>query len=177
MTTTFLNNATAGTNYAMACQVSTQYVSRPKQTRPVSFIEGIDQGLLMVGVFCFLVPTMFTSAAFGLQYLLIEDVIAYKYYILLAALAARVTMAILMKGMAEEKNRSQSIWITLAMIFPAISLICIAIAGNQPAAQPVTKQAVQPATAKTAGKQPIQQPAAQKVMAREVFMPRRSQAI
>ena len=177
MTTTYFNNATAGANYAMPRQVSTQYSTARKQTRPASFIEGIDQGLLMVGVFCFLVPTMFTSAAFGLQYLEIEDVIPYKYYILLAALAARVTMAILMNGMAKEKNRSQSIWITLAAIFPALSLICISIAGNRPVAQPVAKKAVQPTAVSTAVKQPIQQPAAPKVMAREVFMPRRSQAI
>jgi len=177
MTTTYLNNASAAANYAMPRQVSQPYAATRKQTRPVSLMERIDQGLLMVGIFLFLVPTMFTSAAFGLQYLLIEDVIAYKYYILLAAFAARVTMAILMKGMAEEKNRSQSTWITLAMIFPALSLICISIAGNQPAAAPVAKKSVQAVAAKAPVKQPIQQPVAQKVMAREVFMPRRSQAI
>ena len=123
---------------------------------------GIDEGLLMVGIFCFLVPTMFTAAAFGLRYMEMSDVLPYSIYIIAAALVVRIATAVIVKGMAAEKNRSESVWMTIAMIVPAISLILMSFVS--------TRKSIVTAASNTI-KMKTQAPA------RELYIPRRSQAI
>lgn len=163
MSTTFLTNQNAASNFYMPRATATYATQKRTQTTQTSTAEGIDQGQLMVGIFCFLVPTMFTSAAFGLQYLLVEDLIQYGYYIAGAALAARIAMSIIIKGIAAEKNRSQSFWITLAFIVPALSLIIMSLVGSKSAPQVKHEKAITPAKPAT--------------YAREVYMPQRSKAM
>lgn len=123
---------------------------------------GIDEGLLMVGIFCFLVPTMFTAAAFGLHYMEMSDVLPYSIYIIAAALVVRIATAVIVKGMAAEKNRSESVWMTIAMIAPAVSLILMSFVSTR-------KNTV--TAASTSIKMKTQAPAI------ELYMPHRSQAI
>jgi len=91
---------------------------------------GIDEGLLMTGVFCFLVPTMFLAAALGLRYLEMSDLIANGLYISGAALVARIATAFIIKNMAAEKNRSEATWMIIAMIAPSVSLILMSFFGT-----------------------------------------------
>jgi FKBP-type peptidyl-prolyl cis-trans isomerase len=107
MSTTYLPNQSAGSRYAYANARPTAnyYQQNNRQSVKTSFIDRIDEGQLMVGIFCFLVPTLFSAAAFGLHYLLVEDLTTYGLYIGGGAIAARLTMSIVIKGMAAEKNR------------------------------------------------------------------------
>lgn len=99
------------------------------QKQVTSTREGIDEGLLMIGVFCFLVPTMFLAAVIGLRYLEMSDLIANGLYISGAALIARVATALIIKKMAAEKNRSEASWMIGAMIAPSVSLILMSFFG------------------------------------------------
>ncbi len=171
MSTTYLPNQSAGSRYAYANARPTAnyYQQNNRQSVKTSFIDRIDEGQLMVGIFCFLVPTLFSAVAFGLHYLLVEDLITYGLYIGGGAIAARLTMSIVIKGMAAEKNRSESFWITFAVIFPALSLICLSIVGHKPAETVQVEKIVEKRTEKT-NTQPIR-------VAREINMTQRSKAI
>ena len=129
MSTTYLTNNQASLylnrNFTEAATKNPRYQEKTSPTR-----EGIDEGLLMIGVFCFLVPTMFLVAAMGLRYLEMSDLIANGLYISAAALVARVATAIIIKKMAAEKNRSEASWMTLAMIAPSLSLILMSFFGT-----------------------------------------------
>ena len=173
MSTTYLPNQSKSGRYAYANARTTAnyYQQKSNQSVNTSFIDRIDEGQLMVGIFCFLVPTLFSSVAFGLNYLLVEDLISNGLYIGGAAIAARISMSIIIKGMAAEKNRSESFWITFAAIFPALSLICLSLAGNKPSAfVPVEKIAEKRTEGINAPVQPIR-------VAREVYMQQRSKAM
>ena len=171
MSTTYLPNQSAGSRYAYANARPTAnyYQQNNRQSVKTSFIDRIDEGQLMVGIFCFLVPTLFSAVAFGLHYLLVEDLTTYGLYIGGGAIAARLTMSIVIKGMAAEKNRSESFWITFAVIFPALSLICLSIVGHKPAETVQAEKIVEKRTEKT-NTQPIR-------VAREIYMTQRSKAI
>lgn len=116
----YMNRNFAGT--------TTNYTSTQAKTSTTR--EGIDEGLLMIGVFCFLVPTMFLAAALGLRYLEMSDLIAYGLYISGAALVARIATAFIIKNMAAEKNRSEATWMIIAMIAPSVSLILMSFFGT-----------------------------------------------
>jgi hypothetical protein len=124
MSTTYLtgnhNNAALYMNRNLAGP-TTNY--KRTQAKDYPQREGVDEGLLMIGVFCFMVPTMFLAAAMGLKYLEMSDLIANGLYISGAALIARIATAFIIKNMAAEKNRSEASWMTLAMIAPSVSLI------------------------------------------------------
>jgi hypothetical protein len=171
MSTTYLPNQSAGSRYAYANARPTAnyYQQNNRQSVKTSFIDRIDEGQLMVGIFCFLVPTLFSAVAFGLHYLLVEDLTTYGLYIGGGAIAARLTMSIVIKGMAAEKNRSESFWITFAAIFPALSLICLSIVGHKPAETVQAEKIVEKRTEKT-NIQPIR-------VAREIYITQRSKAI
>jgi len=171
MSTTYLPNQSAGSRYAYANArpTATYYQQNNRQSVKTSFIDRIDEGQLMVGIFCFLVPTLFSAVAFGLHYLLVEDLTTYGLYIGGGAIAARLTMSIVIKGMAAEKNRSESFWITFAAIFPALSLICLSIVGHKPAETVQAEKIVEKRTEKT-NTQPIR-------VAREIYITQRSKAI
>ena len=173
MSTTYLPNQSKSGRYAYvnARTTANYYQQKSNQSVNTSFIDRIDEGQLMVGIFCFLVPTLFSSVAFGLNYLIVEDLITYGVYIGGAAIAARIAMSILIKGIAADKNRSESFWITFAAIFPALSLICLSLAGNKPKAFiPAEKIAEKRTENINAPVQPIR-------VAREVYMPQRSKAM
>jgi hypothetical protein len=72
-------------------------------------------------------------------------------------------MSIIIKGIAAEKNRSESFWITLAMITPSLSLAFMSLLSHKP-----TKKIV--ATNKATPAKPLSS-------AREVYMPQRSKAM
>jgi len=171
MSTTYLPNQSAGSRYAYANARPTAnyYQQNNRQSVKTSFIDRIDEGQLMVGIFCFLVPTLFSAVAFGLHYLLVEDLTTYGLYIGGGAIAARLTMSIVIKGIAAEKNRSESFWITFAAIFPALSLICLSIVGHKPAETVQAEKIVEKRTEKT-NTQPIR-------VAREIYLTQRSKAI
>ena len=129
MSTTYLTNNQASLylnrNFTGAATNNSRYQEKTSTIR-----ERIDEGLLMIGVFCFLVPTMFLVAAMGLRYLEMSDLIANGLYISAAALVARVATVIIIKKMAAEKNRSEASWMTLAMIAPSLSLILMSFFGT-----------------------------------------------
>jgi hypothetical protein len=163
MSTTYLTNQQAGNNFYLP-RTTTNYPTQQRiQSTQPSYEAGIDQGQLMVGIFLFLVPTIFSAAAFGLNYLFVEDVMEYGYYIAGAALAARIAMSIIIKGIAAEKNRSESFWITLAMITPSLSLAFMSLLSHKPTKKIVT-------TNKANQAKPLSS-------AREVYMPQRSKAM
>lgn len=130
MSTTYLtnnrNNASLQMNRKFVRTAKNNTHTRKEVT---SSLEGIDEGLLMIGVFCFLVPTMFLAAAIGLRYLEMSDLIANGLYISAAALIARVATALIIKKMAAEKNRSEASWMIVAMIAPSVSLILMSFCG------------------------------------------------
>ena len=162
MSTTYLTNQQAGNNFYLP-RTTTNYPTQQRiQSTQPSYKAGIDEGQLMVGIFLFLVPTIFSAAAFGLNYLFVEDLIEYGYYIAGAALAARIAMSIIIKGMAAEKNRSESVWMTIAMIAPAVCLILMSFVS--------TRKSIVTAASNTI-KMKTQAPA------REMYMPHKSQAI
>jgi len=171
MSTIYLTNESASGRYAYvnARTTATYYQQKNNQTAKTSFIDRIDEGQLMVGIFCFLVPTLFCTAAFGLRYLLVEDLITYGVYISGAAITARVAMSILIKGMAAEKNRSESFWMTFAVIFPALSLICLSLVGNKPSVSIPAEKIAEKSTEKT-NIQPIR-------VDREIYMTQCSKAM
>ena len=166
MSTTYLNNRNAAALYALQMNRNNAgtLVNNRTHAKTAPARQGIDEGLLMIGVFCFLVPTMFASAALGLKYLEMSDLIAYGLYIAAAALTARIATAMIIKNMAAEKNRSQATWMTIAMIAPAVSLILMSFFGTIPAK---TKSTVSTTTAKIKNH----------MSAREIQMHRKSQAI
>lgn len=171
MSTTYLHtNRNAAALYAlhMSRNHAGTTVSKPAQTTTAPARQGIDEGLLMIGVFCFLVPTMFASAALGLKYLEMSDLLAHGLYISAAALTARIATAVIIRNMAAEKNRSQSAWMTLAMIAPAISLIVMSFFGTVPAPAKTKQKSTQSATTATIKNHN---------RAREIQMHRKSQAI
>jgi hypothetical protein len=170
-TTYFPNQSTSGRYaYTNARPTANYYQQNNRQSVKPSFIDRIDEAQLLVGIFCFLVPTLFSAVAFGLHYLLVEDLTTtYGLYIGGGAIAARLTMSIVIKGMAAEKNRSESFWITFAVIFPALSLICLSIVGHKPAETVQAEKIVEKRTEKT-NTQPIR-------VAREIYMRQRSKAI
>lgn len=124
--------------------------------------DGIDEDLLKIGIFCFLVPIMFSIAAFGLHYLEMSDVLPYSFYIIAGVMAVRIATAIIIKGMAAEKNRSESVWMTIAMIVPAISLILMSFVSTRK-----IHVAAASNTIKMKSKAPV----------REMYVPHKSQAI
>jgi hypothetical protein len=130
MSTTYLTNNNSSVLYFDHSHAATtrNYVRPQVKNAPTR--EGIDEGLLMIGVFCFLVPTMFLSAALGLQYLEMSDLLANGLYISAAALTARIATAFIIKNMAAEKNRSEAIWMIIALIAPSISLILMSFFGT-----------------------------------------------
>lgn len=129
MSTTYLtNNYPTSHYYNRAAAAAARNDVRP-QAKQAPAREGIDEGLLMIGVFCFLVPTMFLSAALGLNYLEMSDLVANGLYILAAALVARVATAFIIKNLAAEKNRSETSWMTIAMIAPSVSIILMSFFG------------------------------------------------
>ncbi len=130
MSTTYLSNNNSNALYFDRSYAATtrNYVRPQVNNAPTR--EGIDEGLLMIGVFCFLVPTMFLAAALGLNYLEMSDLLANGLYILAAALVARVATAFIIKNIAAEKNRSEAGWMTIAMIAPSASLILISFFGT-----------------------------------------------
>jgi len=173
MSTTYLPNQSATGRYAYANPRPTSNYYQQKPVQPVnpSFLESIDEGQLMVGIFCFLVPTLFTAVAFGLNYLIAEDLITYGFYIGGAAIAARIAMSIIIKGIAAEKNRSESFWITFAVLFPAFSLICMSLVGKKPSASIPAEKIAEKRTEKTnTTAQPTR-------VAREIYMQQRSKAM
>lgn len=129
MSTTYLTNNTTSL-YLQGGYAGNTKKSERTQVKQVEAREGIDEGLLMIGIFCFLVPTMFLSAALGLQYLEMSDLIANGLYISAAALAARIATAFIIKNMAAEKNRNEAGWMTIAMIAPSVSLILMSFFGT-----------------------------------------------
>ena len=171
MSTTYLPNqsATGRYAYANARPTANYYQQKNNQSVKTSFIDRIDEGQLMVGIFCFLVPTLFSAVAFGLHYLLVEDLITYSLYIGGAAIASRIAMSIIIKGIAADKNRSESFWMTFAAIFPALSLICMSLVGNKPSESVSAEKIAEKRTEKT-NIQPIR-------VAREIYMPQRSKAM
>lgn len=131
MSTTYLTtNHNSAALYMNRTSAATTMSNRRDQVNSSSAREGVDEGILMIGVFCFLVPTMFLSAALGLKYLEMSDLIANGLYIAAAALVARVATAFIIKNMAAEKNRSEAAWMTLAVIAPAVSLILMSFFGT-----------------------------------------------
>lgn len=169
MSTTYL----PAKNYVAAFYLTSAYATNRnqaarRQAPATSSTRGIDEGLLMVGVFCFLIPTMFAAASLGLKYLEMSDLVANGLYIAGAALIARIGTAFIMKNMAAEKNRSQAVWMTIAMIAPSVSLILMSFFGTiakmEKTATPST-QKTQTATIKKYNR------------AREIQMHRTSQAI
>jgi hypothetical protein len=130
MSTTYLSTSNSTALYFNHSHAANSRNHVRPQTKQAPTREGIDEGLLMIGVFCFLVPTMFLSAALGLQYLEMGDLIANGLYISAAALVARVATAFIIKNMAAEKNRSEAGWMTIAMIAPAVSLILMSFFGT-----------------------------------------------
>lgn len=168
MSTTYLSNNNATALYFDRSHAATTKNSARPQVKKTPTREGIDEGLLMIGVFCFLVPTMFLSAALGLQYLEMSDLLSNGIYILAAALVARVATAFIIKNMAAEKNRSETSWMTIAMIAPSVSLILMSFFGTITK----TKKTV-PSAAKKSGTATIRN----YHMARELPMQRTSQAI
>lgn len=130
MSTTYLSNNNSNALYFDRSHAATtrNYVRPQVKNAPTR--EGIDEALLMIGVFCFLVPTMFLSAALGLQYLEMSDLLANGLYISAAALTARIATAFIIKNMAAEKNRSEAIWMIIALIAPSISLILMSFFGT-----------------------------------------------
>jgi hypothetical protein len=167
MSTSYLHtNRNAAALYALQMNRNNAgtSVNNRTQAKTVPARQGIDEGLLMIGVFCFLVPTMFASAALGLKYLEMSDLIANGLYISAAALTARIATAMIIKNMAAEKNRSQATWMTLAMIAPAVSLILMSFFGTIPTE---TKSTASTNTAKIKNH----------TRAREIQMHRKSQAI
>ncbi len=167
MSTTYLTNNTTSL-YLHRGYAGNSQKSERTQVKQVEAREGIDEGLLMIGVFCFLVPTMFLSAALGLQYLEMSDLIANGLYISAAALAARIATAFIIKNMAAEKNRNEAGWMTIAMIAPSVSLILMSFFGTITK----TKKTV-PSAAKKSGTATIKN----YHTAREFQMQRTSQAI
>lgn len=130
MSTTYLTTNHNSAVYMNRTSAATTMSNRRAQVKSASTREGVDEGLLMIGIFCFLVPTMFLSAALGLKYLEMSDLIANGLYIAAAALVARVATAFIIKNMAAEKNRSEAAWMTLAVIAPAVSLILMSFFGT-----------------------------------------------
>ncbi|MFN9950429.1 MAG: hypothetical protein ACK53B_06645 [Bacteroidota bacterium] len=163
MSTTYLQTNRSAAALYMGRELSQNRSSvQHKTTQSSPAHTGIDEGLLMVGIFCFLVPTMFTAAAFGLRYMEMSDVLHYSIYIIAAALVVRIATAVIVKGMAAEKNRSESVWMTIAMIAPAVCLVLMSFVS--------TRKSIVTAASNTI-KMKTQAPA------RELYMPRRSQAI
>ena len=173
MSTTYLPNQSAGGRYAYANARPTAnyYQQKTIQPEPTSFLQRIDEGHLMVGIFCFLVPTLFSAVAFGLQYLRVEDLISYSYYIGGAAIASRIAMCIIIKGIAADKNRSESFWMSFAVFFPALSLICMSLVGKKPSASVPAEKIAEKRTEKNYS------PALPTHVAREIYMPHRSKAM
>jgi hypothetical protein len=173
MSTTYLPNQSAGGRYAYANARPTanNYQQKTIQPEPTSFLQRIDEGHLMVGIFCFLVPTLFSSVAFGLHYLLVEDLITYGIYIGGAAIASRIAMSIIIKGIAADKNRSESFWMSFAAVFPALSLICMSLVGKKPSAYVPAEKIAEKRTEKNYS------PALPTHVAREIYMQHRSKAM
>jgi hypothetical protein len=173
MSTTYLPNQSASSRYAYANPRSTDnyYQQKNNQSVKTSFIDRIDEGQLMVGIFCFLVPTLFSAVAFGLHYLLVEDLITNGLYFGGAAIVSRITMCIIIKGIAADKNRSETFWMTFAAIFPALSLICMSLVGNKPSTSVPAEKIAEKRTEK------INTPALPTRVAREIYMPQRSKAM
>ena len=131
MSTTYLtNNHNNASLYLNRSFTGSARNNTHTQKQVTSTREGIDEGLLMIGVFCFLVPTMFLAAAMGLRYLEMSDLIANGLYISAAALIARAATALIIKKMAAEKNRNEAPWMILAMIAPSVSLILMSFFGT-----------------------------------------------
>ncbi|MFN5225955.1 MAG: hypothetical protein ACK5CP_05370, partial [Bacteroidota bacterium] len=86
----------------------------------------------------------------------------YSIYIIAAALVVRIATAVIVKGMAAEKNRSEAVWMTIAMIAPAVCLILMSFVS--------TRKSIVTAASNTI-KMKTQAPA------REMYMPHKSQAI
>ena len=128
-TTYFTNNHNNASLYMKRSFAGSAKNNTHTQKQITSTREGIDEGLLMIGLFCFLVPTMFLAAAIGLRYLEMSDLIANGLYISAAALIARVATALIIKKMAAVKNRSEASWMMVAMIAPSISLILMSFFG------------------------------------------------
>jgi len=173
MSTSFVNNTVTVRQSSMSNPFALYNFANQNQARPSSFIKRIDQELLKVGIFCFLVPLMFIASAFVRESLLIEDVIEFKYYILASLFAARIAMTIIMNKIAKQKNRNTTLWMLFAAIFPNLSLIGISIAGN--AQVDSVKQAMStPENQET--KMPAQSTGISKEVAREIYMFRRAKA-
>jgi hypothetical protein len=128
-TTYFTNNHNNASLYMNRSFAGSAKNNTHTQKQITSTREGIDEGLLMIGLFCFLVPTMFLAAVIGLPYLEMSDLIANGIYISAAALIARVATALIIKKMAAVKNRSEASWMMVAMIAPSISLILMSFFG------------------------------------------------
>jgi hypothetical protein len=129
-TTYFTNNHNNASLYMNRSFAGSAKNNTHTQKQITSTREGIDEGLLMIGLFCFLVPTMFLAAVIGLRYLEMSDLIANGLYISAAALIARVATALIVKKMAAEKNRSEASWMIIAMIAPSVSLILMSFFGT-----------------------------------------------
>lgn len=130
MSTTFLNHTANFRQNQVSNAFAFYHSHSQNKAQQSSFIKRIDQELLKLGIFCFLLPIMFTAAAFVREALLIDDVVEFKYYILAAFIAARIAMVYCMKGIAKQKNRNASRWMLLAAILPNLSLIAISLAGK-----------------------------------------------
>jgi hypothetical protein len=128
-TTYFTNNHNNASLYMNRSFAGSAKNNTHTQKQITSTREGIDEGLLMIGLFCFLVPTMFLAAVIGLRYLEMSDLIANGIYISAAALIARVATALIIKKMAAVKNRIEASWMMVAMIAPSISLILMSFFG------------------------------------------------
>jgi hypothetical protein len=128
-TTYFTNNHNNASLYMNRSFAGSAKNNTHTQKQITSTREGIDEGLLMIGLFCFLVPTMFLAAVIGLRYLEMSDLIANGIYISAAALIARVATALIIKKMAAVKHRSEASWMMVAMIAPSISLILMSFFG------------------------------------------------
>jgi hypothetical protein len=141
--------------------------NRQAKVIQASASEGIDQNLLKVGFFCFMIPTMFMTAAFGLEYIDWSDVWANILPVSAAFVVARIATALVIKGMASEKNRSELLWMMTALVAPALSLMLMSFFRTLPGQ-----------TSSTASKQSTSMPAELKNLhrAREINLYRSTQA-
>lgn len=131
MSTTYLNNSRVATALYMRPVMAQSFSAySSSELSETANKEGIDQNLLKVGFFCFMIPTMFISATLGLDYLSMNDVWANIVPVSAAFLAVRIATAYVMKGLAAEKNNPALAWMSAAMIAPALSLIMMSLFGN-----------------------------------------------
>lgn len=131
MSTTYLNNSrVAAALYMRPVMAQSFSVNSSSEISATANKKGIDQNLLKVGFFCFMIPTIFISATLGLDYLSMNDVWDNIVPVSAAFVVARIATAFVMKGLAAEKNNPALAWMSAAMIVPAFSLIMMSLFGN-----------------------------------------------